>query len=221
VIERAPRVMLDRARIRNEMTENVARAYRYLDRRLVLEAGARERGERKTRGHELLTDLLRDKQRSTVGRVFRLLGLASPQHDFGAIYRAIENGERPHRAGAVELTAQLLPSPLREAVVGLVEEIDDEARMAYAPPFHEPIGRGYNDLLKRLLSSRSAIVRDVTAYHVSELRDATLLPSLKKAEADGLGSADLQHAIDVLRGARPQSAEFAAISPPPEVSRAG
>ncbi|MBL8739656.1 MAG: hypothetical protein JNK04_01140, partial [Myxococcales bacterium] len=220
IVERAPQIRLDKSKIERELAENVSRAYRYIDRRVILEAGAREEPSRKTDGHELLVDLLRDKEQSTVGRVFRLLAVLFPQHQFGVIYRAIESGERLHRAGAVELTSNLLVSPLREAVVGLVDEMDDEARLAVAGPFHEKLTADYGDLLRMLLASKSAIVRDVTAFHVAELGDAALTEQLDKLVGDGKGSNDVQRALDVLRGVLSGRARYLS-SPPAVVNRVG
>ncbi len=205
VVERHPRLRLDRRLIDHEIRVNVARAYRYLDRRLILEAGAREDPLRKTPGHELLVTLLRDKHRSAIGRVFRLLSLAFPEHRFVDIYLAIESGERGYRAGAVELTHNLLDSPLREAVVSLVDDIDDEARLHAAPAYHAPSERGYEALVGELLRSSSAIVRDIAAFHVAELGAVTLIDRLEELTRSGKGSGDVERALSILDGAPPPS----------------
>jgi ATP:ADP antiporter, AAA family len=213
IVERAPQIRLDKAKLKRELRENVSRAYRYIDRRMILEAGVRDDAALKTDGHELLVDLLRDKEQSTIGRVFRLLAVLFPQHQFGVIYRAIESGERLHRAGAVELTSNLLTSPLREAVVGLVDEMDDEARLAVAGPFHEKLDSDYRGLLRALLASKSAIVRDVTAFHVAELGESDLLAALDGLAGDGKGSSDVERAIGVLRGAVSGRARYLSSAP--------
>lgn len=206
IVQRTPTIRLDTQKIQHEIREQVGRAYRYIDRRLALGEGTAEDPSRSTEGQKLLIDLLHDKERSAVGRIFRLLALAFPQHDFTAIYRAIENGERPRRAGAVELTSNLLPSPLREAVVGLVEDIDDEARLRSASPFHERVPRDYEELLATLLESRSAIVRDVAAFHVAELGSAVLAAKLEAVQSDGAPSGDVERALEILSGARSRRA---------------
>lgn len=202
IVERVPSVVLDRARLDKEIRENVSRAYRTMDRRLALQAGARAEPMRATPGHLLLVDMLHDKEKSAVGRIFRLLGLAFPEHDFGGIFRALENGERLHRASAVELTSHLLTSPLREAVVGLVDEIDDEARMAFGATYHDRIEPDYEAVLTRLLVSRSGMVRDLAAYHAAEIGDDRMLAVLVQVVAEGRGSSDVVRAVEVLSGAR-------------------
>jgi ATP:ADP antiporter, AAA family len=220
ILEQHPKLRLDRKLLDQEIRNNVSRAYRYLDRRLVLEAGAREEASRKKPGHELLVDLLRDKQRSAIGRIFRLLSLAFPQHRFVDIYLAIEGGERGFRANAVELTHNLLKSPLREAVVGLVDEIDDEARLALSEGYHEPIERSYEGLLRSLLRSSSAIVRDIAAFHVAELGLADMIEDLGSLAGEGKGSADVDRALDIL-GGRPPGSVGVAIPIDAEPARAG
>jgi hypothetical protein len=201
ILEQSPRIRLDRRLLDHEIRINVARAYRYLDRRLVLEAGAREVPARKTPGLVLLCDLLRDKQRSAIGRIFRLLALAFPQHRFVDIYLAIESGERDYRATAVELTHNLLRSPLRDAVVGLVDELDDEARLTYAAGYHQTIARDYDALVGALLGSASAIVRDIAAFHAAELGLAKLVDRLRQLVLDQRGTLDIERALRVLEHA--------------------
>lgn len=202
IVERAPHVILDIGRIHAEIRENVARAYRTMDRRMILEAGAAADSSRATEGHKLLVDLLRGKEKSAVGRIYRLLGLAFPQHEFGAIYRALENGERPQRAGAVELTSNLLPSPLREAVVGLVDDLDDDARMTHAGPHYSRVAADYEGVVCRLVKSRSPVLRDVAAFHASEIGGDAAETALRDVMESGKTSGDIERALEVLAGAR-------------------
>lgn len=218
ILEQHPSVRLDRRLLDEEIRINVARAFRYLDRRLVLQRGAAEDPARRTTGHVLLVDLLRDKQNSAIGRVFRLLALAFPHHGFGDIHLAIESGERGFRSTAVELTHNLLRSPLREAVVGLVDDIDDEARLATADGYHEPLERDYEDLMRALLGSSSAIVRDIAAFHVAELGLRDLLPTLASLVSSGRGSPDVTRAVEILEG---RSSPAADLPDSPEVAHAG
>lgn len=214
ILERVPHLVLERARIDEEIRDHVARAYRYLDRRSVLQAGARALPSRATDGHRLLVDLLSDKERNAVGRIFRLLGLAFPQHDFGNIYRALESGERLHRARAVELTSNLLAAPLRDAVVGLVDDLDDDGRLRFAEPYHELIDRDYEGLVIRLLRSRSAIVRDVAAFHASEIGGDRLAAAVGEVAAQAVVSEDVARAAAILGGVRSRRNSALRMLPP-------
>lgn len=202
VIEADPTLPVDRARALEELGVDVARAYRYLDRVVVLEAAADAAPSRRTEGRALLLDLLRDRQENAIGRVFRLLAVLFPQHRFTTIYRAIESGERVHRAGAVELTNNLLTSPLREAVVALVDDLEPEARLAGAGPYHQKLRNDDVALLRELLASRSAVVRDAAAFHMGELSEENFLADLESLAAAPDASGDVLRAMEILSGAR-------------------
>ncbi|MFO0549744.1 MAG: hypothetical protein U0271_15230 [Polyangiaceae bacterium] len=195
IVERQPDLKLPRDLIERELAVHVSRAYRYLDRRLALAACVRSDPSLATPGLEFLMDLLQDKESNAIGRVFRVLSLAFPQHRFGTIYRAIENGERLFRAGAVELTQNLLSGELRSAVVGLVDELDDDVRLTYAGSYHTPIDRSFDAVIEILLGSRSAIVRDSAAYVTGELRLKSRVDQLEQLIASGLSSRDVSRAL--------------------------
>lgn len=210
-------IRLDGRLLDAEIQATLARAYRYLDRQLVLERGARESSDRATPGHALLVDMLRDKRRNAVSRLFRLLALRWPKHPFLDILRSVEHADKNTRAGAIELIENILPAPLRIAVAGLVDDADDEIRLAAGGPYHEPLDTTYEGVLEQMLDSQSDVVRDLAAYHVSELRLVGLTPKLQELAAAGDATADVQRALSILEGApsgpRP--------TPPPEVVRAG
>ncbi len=220
ILERDPRIRLDREIIDQELRLTVSRAFRYLARRILLEGGARDEPRRKTVGHELLVGILADKERLAIGRIYRLLGLAFPKHRFGDIYRSIESSLKTHRATAVELTRELLREPLRDAVSGLVEDLDDDARLASAGEFSPSVPASYEELLLSLLASTSTVVRDIAAFHVTELRLEGAEPALVAAGRSG-GSPDLERALGVLRGAAPSLRDIGFILGPPGVIRAG
>jgi hypothetical protein len=69
------------------------------------------------------------------------------------------------------------------------------------------------------LASKSAIVRDVTAFHVAELGLLELCEDLDRLSGDGKGSSDVERAIGVLRGAVSGRARY--LSSPPVVTRVG
>lgn len=196
-----PDIRLDARLLDEEIRGTLSRAYRYLDRQLILQRGARESTDRSTPGHALLVDMLRDKRQNAIARLFRLLALRWPKHPFLDILRSIEASDRHGRAGAIELMENILPAPLRVAVGGLVDDIDDDARLASGSGFHEPLGVPYEVLLEQLLDSSSEVVRDLTAYHVAELRLVSLKPTLAALAAQGKDTADVTRALEILSGA--------------------
>ena len=159
---------LDRAPLQEAVTATTARAYLYIDARLVLTRAAARAPERKTPGHDLLSTLLRDKARNARGRLFRLLGLLYPTDDFGHIYRGLGGG-RELRATSMELIESILGEPLRSAVLGLADDGEDAIRLARAGRYHRPLGADYDSVLTILATGDSDSVRDVTYFHAAEL----------------------------------------------------
>jgi AAA family ATP:ADP antiporter len=181
-----------------EISGTVSRAYRYIDRLVTLERGAEKEPTRRTPGHRLLVDLLRDKERNAVGRLFRLLALAFPNQDFGAIYRSIESGRKGYKASAVELIQNLLKAPLRSSVVGLVDDVEDSQRLTQAQPYHAPLGLTYDEAIAHTLESKSQVVRDLAAYHIGELGLISLLPRVSELARTDKENADLERTRRIL-----------------------
>jgi hypothetical protein len=163
-----PHLPLDRAALTLSVHQTITRAYVHLDARLLLIRGAAEDPSRRTKGHQLLHDLLRDKEISTRGRLFRLLSLLHPTENFGQIYRSL-GVSRELRATGTELVESILREPIRSGVLGLIDDCADRLRLARAGRFHQPWRLGYPALLRRLSGSESNSVRQVASFHACEL----------------------------------------------------
>ena len=168
VVRQHPTLSVDRAALGRSIAETLTRAYRYLDARLNLLRGAAQDPARKTLGHELLHDLLRDKEANTRGRLFRLLGVLYPTEDFGQIYRSLTLSKN-FRATSVELLESILREPVRSAVLGLVDDCADELRLTRAGRYYRVRSVGYSELLRQLSEGESDAVRQVSRYHAAEL----------------------------------------------------
>ncbi len=168
LLQRHPDLSLDRRILARMIDQTISRAYRYLDRSLILAQGATALPSRQTPGHQLLASLLHDKRKNAIERLFRLLGLAHPREDFTQIYRGLR-GEKDVRATSMELIENVLEGPLRAAVVGLVDDLAPEQQLLSSGAFHAPLGLDYEGLLADLLASRSEVVQDITVFHVGEL----------------------------------------------------
>jgi ATP/ADP translocase/HEAT repeat protein len=162
-------VPVDPAVVEEATRSTVNAAFRLVDWRLTLARGASDDASRATPGHELLATLLRDKEVHAIERVFRLLGLRHRGEDFEKIYRGLRSGSAKVRAGSRELLENLLEPPLREAILALVDEVPDAARLAQAAPFYVPETLAYEPLLFKLLDQEGETVRCIAAYHVGEL----------------------------------------------------
>jgi ATP:ADP antiporter, AAA family len=168
LVRQHPTLPVDRAALKRSVHETLTRAYRFLDARLLLLRGAAQDPTRKTPGHVLLHDLLRDKESNTKGRLFRLLGLLHPSEDFAQIYRSL-SVSKDLRATGMELVESILRGPLRTAVLGLIDDCADELRLARAGRFHRPRQLGYRALLEQLFEGESDAVRQVARFHAREL----------------------------------------------------
>ena len=118
MIANDPRLRLD-AGLLDEVIEgqtaNISELVRW---RLTLRRGAEQRPERRTIGHELLAELLREKQGLATERLFRALGLRYPEEDLAQIYQGLRS--EATRASGLELLHGVLPKGLREDVLALV-----------------------------------------------------------------------------------------------------
>jgi AAA family ATP:ADP antiporter len=164
-----PDVPVDPAVVAEATRLTLEAVFRLVDWRLTLTRGALEDARRATPGHELLSTLLRDKEVHAVERLFRFLGLRHRGEDFEKIYRGLRSANAKVRASSRELLENLLDPALREAVVGIVDDVPDTERLAHAAPFYIPESLDYERLLFKLLDQQGETVRCIAAYHVGEL----------------------------------------------------
>ena len=92
--------------------------FRLVHWRTVLARGAADDPRRATPGHELLVELLRDKEAHAVERVFRLLGLQYRGEDFEKIYRGLRSSERQGHGGQPRAAREPDPGPAARARPG-------------------------------------------------------------------------------------------------------
>ncbi|MFO0616333.1 MAG: Npt1/Npt2 family nucleotide transporter [Polyangiaceae bacterium] len=215
IVVARPETRLDERLLGEEIQRTVARAYRSFDRFVALRRGREEDPRRATVGHGLLVDLLRDKQRHMVGRVFRLLALLNPNEEIDAIFTSIERGGKEHRATAVELIHIVLKNPLRDAVIGLVDDVDDVERRTRGKEFHASVDLDYETAIAQMLGSSSAILRKFAAYHAAELGMTSQLPRIEELCREEPDVTDFSRARALLAGAPDRAAEPEA----PEVTR--
>jgi len=190
-----PRLALDRAALGAVIGETVAGAYRQLDARLSLDAGARANAERRTPGHELLVHVLSAKEHNARDRMWRLLGLAYPSADFARIRRNLRSTSSKTRARCVELIASSLAPPLRDAVLALIDDLSDHERLRASHPYHTPARLGYESVLEQMLASGSAALQDFTAHHVGELGLTRMRPLVAALAQADPGRVDIARAL--------------------------
>ena len=164
-----PEVALDQAALRVATERTINSAIELLYWRINLVRGAATEPARLTPGHSLIVMLLRDKERHAVERIFRLLGLAFRHEDLRSIHRGLANANPKVRAGSRELLENLLVPPLRESVLGLVDDVADERRLAGLRPDLARASIEYEALLTLLGDGHRQTLRSLAEYHAREL----------------------------------------------------
>jgi hypothetical protein len=194
----SPDVEYDAARLERAAAATAEGVLRVVDWRSVLEKGATEVAARRTPGHGLLVQLLRDKEVQAVERLFRLLALLHRGEDFKGIHRGLRAADPRARASSRELLENLVGPPLRQPVLAIVDEAPDAARLARAGTLYAPAGLGYEEVLGLILERGGESLRCVAAYHVGELRLASLRPRLEPLRGSGASfflSRVVEHAL--------------------------
>lgn len=162
-----PELPLHKRILREATVRTLEGAFRLAHWRQVLVRGAEANASRRTRGHDLLVTLLRDKEVHAVERVFRLLALQIRSEDFQRIWRGLRNDDAKVRSSSRELLENVVKSPVREAVLALAVESGDP--LVASDPFYRAEPLDYETLLTRLLEQPGETVRCLAAYHVGEL----------------------------------------------------
>src|SRR5207247_10624739 len=111
----------------------------------------------------------RAKEPRAVERIFPLLGLAFRHEDLRSMHRGVANASPTVRAGSRELLENLLAPPLRESVLGLVDDVADERRLAGLRPDLARASIAYEALLTLLGDGHRQTLRSLAEYHAREL----------------------------------------------------
>jgi hypothetical protein len=165
----------------------VKRALTLLAWRMNLERGVAAVPARRTSGAELLAELLAEKERNNIERVFRLFGLLHPGEDFEHIYHGLFSGDDKSRASSRELIEHLIDEPVRSAVLALADDGADSMRLLEADEFYRPSLASYEEQLAVMLHDQSEAVRLLAAHHVGELGLDHLRHDLEAMEAEKTG----------------------------------
>ncbi|HMB68174.1 MAG TPA: HEAT repeat domain-containing protein, partial [bacterium] len=116
----------------------------------------------------LIEELLQHKEEHAMERLFRLFSLRYPREDFKRIHRGLGSRDRKTRASGRELLESVLKPPLRDAVVGVLDDVPDEQRLAAGRRYHRRGPADRRALLRTLLEQGSVPLRCLVAYHVAE-----------------------------------------------------
>jgi len=194
----SPDVDFDPGRLQQAASATAEGVLRVVHWRSVLERGTEARPERSTAGHELLVQLLRDKEGQAVERLFRFLSLLHRGEDFKGMYRGLRAADPRARASSRELLENLVGPPLRQPVLAIVDEGPDEARLSRAGGLYAPTALGYEEVLGLILDRGGESLRCLAAHHVGELGLVSLRPRLESLRGSGASfflSRVVEHAL--------------------------
>lgn len=166
-----PRLTLDPEPVRAYARRAIEDAIRYttLGDRLL-----DEQELSKTSSSDLLGELLVEKRRHAIERVFRALGILHPRADMRSVHDAIMSIDDERRGAAQEILEHLVPADLRIPLLAVIDQRDSSSDHA------SRIYRTYEDLLRALLTDPSDSLRCVAAHHVAERRLIALRPELAR-----------------------------------------
>jgi HEAT repeat protein len=166
-----PTLVLDDSALEVMCRRFLQRMIQVLSLRLAVDEAHAEDPSRKTRGGVLLRDILVEKERTLLERIFRVLGLLYTEEDFELIFRGLTRRGRSGRAQGRELLDYALRGEIRGALLALVDDAPDAERLAAAEAatgFSQPRPT-YERLLSTMLEDSSEAVQAVAAHHIAEL----------------------------------------------------
>jgi hypothetical protein len=196
-----PDVPLDRRVIQSALDRTLEACFRLAHWQQTLRRGADQEKHRRTDGHGLLLDLLRDKQAHALERAFRILTLMLRDEDVRSIHRGLRSSKPKVRAGSRELLEAITEPPMRGALLALVDDAPGADPVASAVPYFEARPLGYEELLGVLLQSSGETLRCIAAYHVGELGLRNLggqLEALKTRETGFFVTRVVERALKLL-----------------------
>jgi ATP/ADP translocase len=206
----SPGVQFEAGFLRRATDASVGGVFRLVHWRAVLERGANGRPGWSTPGHELLVQMLRDKEEQAIERLFRLLALRHRGEDFKGIYRGLRSSDRRTRASSRELLENVLEPRMRGPVLAVVDDAGDAGRLARAGELYSPDALGYEEVLSLMLERGGESLRCVAAHHVGELGLVALRPLLEELRRRGTSfflSRVVEHALAAFpeEGGRPHA----------------
>jgi hypothetical protein len=191
-----PGVVFDADILARATARTLEVAFRLVDWRLGVMAGAAAEPGRSTPGHALLVALLRDKEAHAFERIMRLLALHYRTEDFKRIFWGLRNQAPKVRATSRELLQNVVEPPLRDPLLAFVDDLPDREKLLAAAPLYTPEPVDYETLLGRLLEQPGESVRCIAAYHVGELGLRSLRPRLLALHSPGAADFFLSRIVE-------------------------
>jgi hypothetical protein len=132
----------------------------------------------------LLDPLLRDKIRLGGLRLFHMLAELHPRIHVDDVHQAITGDDRALRAAAFEVLENLLERKVRDWVLALYDNLDDDARLAQVTRLIGPPPADYANLLAVIQASGDLALGTLAAHHAEEIQELTDTPSPTRWHSD-------------------------------------
>jgi hypothetical protein len=189
-----PTIPIDREELLEVARQTLERAVTALHWRLGVEQVLATEQAALTPAAELLVALLDEQEQAAMQRVFRLLHVIEPTGQFRIIYDGLRSSDSKAKASSRELLSHVVPQPLRDGILAMVDDLSDGERLVTAAAFYDPpgrsalaealalvarrdedsagrkaLGRAYAAALREMLNDASGALRSLVSYHIAEL----------------------------------------------------
>lgn len=181
----------DKSTLYNVASDLLTYAFQLADWHVTLERFAEEEPEHVTPTHDLLRQLLADKERNTADLILRLIGLARPGEDVQALARGLRSSDSSLRSSALELIEYTVPAQARPWIMGLLSGDTPQERLAQSEPIYSPRRLSYPELLRVLVEGRSRMLRMLGARLAGEMKIRELRDSLEACREPAVADYDL------------------------------
>jgi AAA family ATP:ADP antiporter len=154
------------------VTRTIRRVILNLHWQTWLEQGRESEPARQTCGSELLLQLLKDKERLALQRIFRMLFLIQPEENFRDIWMGLQSTSRRDRASSIELLDNILGSEQRLTVGALVGSGSVGERLRKSGSNLADVRLEYSELLAQIEGEQSLVLSGLAMYHAGEIEVA-------------------------------------------------
>ncbi len=200
-----PSMPIDKSVLLAFTQKTLERAVEALYWRLAVGRVVAWKQEAMTPAAELMIAFLDEKREDAIQRVFRLLHILWPSQEFRLIHEALRSDDKKAKASGRELIAHVVPSPIKEGLLAMLDDLSPRHKLKEALPFYDPptrelfervmerlrnqesaenvreLGFVYADILRAMLADPSVALRSIAAYHVAELGLEELLREVQRA----------------------------------------
>jgi AAA family ATP:ADP antiporter len=164
-----PSLRLDGNALDDTIRSTITSLFQRLHWQTTLQAGAEAMPTRRTPGHELLLQLLRDKEALAIERLFRMLGLRYRGEDWANVYDGLSSEDPIARASGRELVESALPRDLGKVVVALTDDGPPLERLQVGAEYYASKDFAYDELVDQLIGHPGETVKLIARYHAVEI----------------------------------------------------